>query len=114
MAAAVGIRSGYTSADLRWFARRSGDADQVRRLLALALILDGGSRSEAAKVAGVTPADRARLGASVQRERPWWFGDPQGARASLNPERRATRSACRSSRGRADPGGTWRRALAAC
>jgi len=54
MAAAVGIRSGYTSADLRWFARRSGDADQVRRLLALALILDGGSRSEAAKVAGVT------------------------------------------------------------
>ncbi len=54
MAAAIGVRSDYTSADLRWFARRSGDPDQVRRLLALALILDGGSRGEAAKVAGVT------------------------------------------------------------
>lgn len=54
MAAAIGVRSDYTSADLRQFARRSGDADQVRRLLAVALILDGGSRSDAAKVAGVT------------------------------------------------------------
>lgn len=54
MAAAIGVRSDYTSADLRRFARRSGDPDQVRRLLALALILDGGSRGEAAKVAGVT------------------------------------------------------------
>ncbi len=54
MAAAIGVRSDYTSSDLRRFARRSGDPDQVRRLLALALILDGGSRSEAAKVAGVT------------------------------------------------------------
>lgn len=51
MAAAVGVRSGYKSADLRW---RSGDADQVRRLLAIAVILDGGSRSEAANFAGVT------------------------------------------------------------
>jgi len=54
MAAAIGVRSDYTSTDLRRLARRSGDADQVRRLLAVALILDGGSRSEAAKVAGVT------------------------------------------------------------
>jgi transposase len=54
MAAAIGVRSDYTSTDLRRFARRCGDADQVRRLLAVALILDGGSRSEAAKVAGVT------------------------------------------------------------
>lgn len=54
MAAAIKIRTGYTSADLRRFARRCGDADQVRRLLAVALILDGGRRSEAANVAGVT------------------------------------------------------------
>jgi transposase len=54
MAAAIGVRSDYTSADLRQLARRSGDADQVRRLLAVALILDGGSRSDVAKVAGVT------------------------------------------------------------
>lgn len=54
MAAAIGVRTDYTSADLRGFARRCGDGDQVRRLLAVALILDGGSRSDAAKFAGVT------------------------------------------------------------
>jgi len=54
MATAVGVRSDYTSADLRRLSRRCDDADQVRRLMALAVILDGGSRSEAAKVAGVT------------------------------------------------------------
>lgn len=54
MAAAIAVRSDYTSADLRRFARRSGDPDQVRRLLAVALILDGGSRSEAARIAGVS------------------------------------------------------------
>jgi transposase len=54
MAAAIRVRTDYTSADLRGFSRRCGDADQVRRLLAIAVILDGGSRSDAAKVAGVT------------------------------------------------------------
>lgn len=54
MAAAIGVRTDQTSEDLRRFARRCSDPDQVRRLLAIALILDGGSRSDAAKVAGVT------------------------------------------------------------
>jgi transposase len=54
MAAAIEVRTDCSSADLRGFARRCSDADQVRRLLAVALILDGGSRSEAAKIAGVT------------------------------------------------------------
>lgn len=52
MAAAIGIRTDHTSEDLRWFARRCGDPDQVRRLLAIALILDGGSRSDAASLLG--------------------------------------------------------------
>lgn len=46
MAAAIGVRGDYSAADLRRLARRCGDAEQVRRLLALASILDGGSRSE--------------------------------------------------------------------
>jgi len=54
MAAAIKVRTDHTSTDLRRFSRRCEDADQVRRLLAVALILDGGSRSEAAKIAGVT------------------------------------------------------------
>jgi transposase len=54
MAAAIVVRADQTPEDLRRFARRCGDPDQVRRLLAMALILDGRSRSDAAKVAGVT------------------------------------------------------------
>ena len=54
MAGAIGLCGDYTGADLRRLARRCGDADQVRRLLALAVILNGGSRSEAAQVGGVT------------------------------------------------------------
>ena len=54
MATAIEVRTDYTSEDLLQFSRRVSDAAQVRRLLAVALILDGGSRSEAAKVAGVT------------------------------------------------------------
>jgi transposase len=54
MAAAIWVRTDHTSEDSRRFARRCGDPDQVRRVLAMALILDGGSRSDAAKFAGVT------------------------------------------------------------
>jgi transposase len=39
---------------LRRLARESEDADQVRRLLALALIYEGGSRTQAAEAGGVT------------------------------------------------------------
>ena len=54
MSAAIGVRSDCNSEDLHRFARHCGDADQVRRVLAIALILDGGSRSDAARMAGVT------------------------------------------------------------
>jgi transposase len=53
MRAGVQIRTDYSAGDLRRIARQSGDADQTRRLLALAVILDGGSRSEAARTGGV-------------------------------------------------------------
>jgi hypothetical protein len=45
MAAAIVLRDDYESAQLRELARQSEDADQVRRLRALALVYDGGSRS---------------------------------------------------------------------
>ena len=53
MAAAVQVRKDYSSDDLRRLARASDDADQTRRLLALAVILDGGSRGDAARPGGV-------------------------------------------------------------
>jgi transposase len=53
MAAAIALRSDFTGPDLRHLARRTQDARQARRLLALAAIYDGGSRSEAARIGDV-------------------------------------------------------------
>ena len=53
MAAAVGLRCDLSGEDVRRVARGSRDAKQVRRLLAVAVILDGGTRTEAARVGGV-------------------------------------------------------------
>ena len=48
------LRDDVDAAQLRLCARQSDDADQVRRLLALAAIYDGASRAEAAEIGGVT------------------------------------------------------------
>jgi transposase len=54
MAAPVRLRTDFDSDTLRRLARASRDADQTRRLLSLAVIYDGGSRSDAARFASVT------------------------------------------------------------
>lgn len=46
-------RTDYTSAELRALSVKCTDGAQVRRLLAVALVLDGRSRSEAASVNGL-------------------------------------------------------------
>ena len=53
MGTALNIRQDYTADDLRQLARRSRDADWSRRLLALSVIYEGGSRSQAASMGGV-------------------------------------------------------------
>jgi transposase len=54
MGTALGItRMDHTSAELRALSGKCPDSAQVRRLLALALVLDGRPRSEAAAVAGM-------------------------------------------------------------
>lgn len=50
----IPLRGDYDACVLRSCARRSDDADQVRRLLALASVYDGASRTEAARIGGVT------------------------------------------------------------
>jgi putative transposase len=54
MPPATALREDFDARRLRRLARRSGNADQVRRLLALALIYDGSSRTDAAAAGGVT------------------------------------------------------------
>ena len=53
MALAVRLREDYDARHLRALAKASRDANQTRRLLALAAIYDGGSRGEAARIGGV-------------------------------------------------------------
>ena len=53
MSAAIALRDDYDAVVLRELAKRSEDAAQVRRLLALAVVYDGGLRSDGAEAGGV-------------------------------------------------------------
>src|SRR5215472_10046804 len=53
MSAAIALREDYDAGLVRELAKRSDDADQVRRLLALAAVYDGGLRSDGAEAGGV-------------------------------------------------------------
>ncbi|WP_080666038.1 helix-turn-helix domain-containing protein [Sinorhizobium medicae] len=54
MGSAISLRTDFDGARLRLLARQAKDANQARRLLALASIYDGGSRSDAARLGSVT------------------------------------------------------------
>lgn len=54
MAAAIKLREDFEGSQLRALAKRSQYSGQSRRLLALAVVYDGGKRSDAAQFAGVT------------------------------------------------------------
>jgi transposase len=87
----VRLREDYDARQLRALAKASRDANQTRRLLALAAIYDGGSRREAAKIGGV----------GVQTVRDWVLafnaagpeglidGKAPGNQPLLNAEQRA-------------------------
>jgi transposase len=51
---ALALRADFDAAGLRLAARRSKNAGQARRLLALAAVYDGATRTEAARIGGVT------------------------------------------------------------
>src|SRR6516225_6563931 len=53
MSAPIPLRQDFDASELRGLARRSKDGPQARRLLALAAIYDGATRTEAAKIGGV-------------------------------------------------------------
>ena len=53
MAAAIALRDDFDGFALRRVSKQTKDAAQARRLLALAAIYDGGSRTDAARIGGV-------------------------------------------------------------
>lgn len=54
MGSAISLREDFDGTQLRRLARQTKDAAQARRLLALAVIYDGGPRSDAARLGNVT------------------------------------------------------------
>jgi transposase len=53
MSVPIPLRGDFNAAQLRRLAKKTKDGPQARRLLALAVIYDGGTRSEAAELGGV-------------------------------------------------------------
>ena len=107
---AITLRLDFTASALRSLARRSKEAVQARRLLSLAVIYDGGRRSEAARLGNVT--------LQIVRDRVVRFNTegPDGLRDRTAPgaaaERSASRCASGDHRARPDTGHSWRGALA--
>jgi putative transposase len=64
MSAAIGVRDDFEADELRLLAGRVKDANQARRLLALAAVYDGMDREEAARIGGM---DRQTLRDWVHR-----------------------------------------------
>ena len=54
MAIPISLRGDFKASQLRALARKTKDGPQARRLLVLAAIYDGATRTEAAKIGGVT------------------------------------------------------------
>jgi len=92
MSTAIRItRLDRTASELRGFARKCGDGAQVRRALAIALVLDGRSRAEAAEQNGM---DRQTLSDWVHRYNAAGIEglkscQPPGAAALLNEAQKA-------------------------
>ena len=53
MGHAIPVRTDYTAGEVRRFAQRAKHAAQARRLLAIAAVLDGAWREEAARIGGM-------------------------------------------------------------
>src|SRR5260370_38312797 len=53
MGQAIAVRTDFTAGEVRRFAQRVKNAAQARRLLAIAAVLDGASREDAAKIGGM-------------------------------------------------------------
>lgn len=53
MGQAIAVRTDFTAGEVRRLAKRAKDVAQARRLLAIAAVLDGASREDAAKIGGM-------------------------------------------------------------
>ena len=90
MSAAVRLRDDYDARRLRVLAKEAQDANQTRRLLALAAIYDGSSRDAAAEIGGVGRQTVRDWVLAFNAEGPPGLTDGRapGKEPLLNPEQR--------------------------
>src|SRR3712207_1724367 len=90
MASPIALRQDFDGPGLRRLAKQSKDAAQARRLLALAAIYDGGSRTDAARIGGVTLQIVRDWVLRVNKQGPEGLinGRAPGNRPKLNEEQR--------------------------
>jgi hypothetical protein len=113
MAVPIALREDFDALGLRRLAKATKDAAQARRLLALAEIYDGDSRTAAARIGGVTLQVVRDWVLRFNRRGPDGLinGKAPGNRPKLNDEQRC--AAGQHGGAWADPGHPWRGALAA-
>src|ERR1700747_3204449 len=78
MSAPTPLRQDFDASQLRGLARKTKDGPQARRLLALAAIYDGATRTEAAKIGGVglqSPNATSPDAANPRRVITIWLGE---------------------------------------
>ena len=68
MPAAVRLRTDFSASELRRLAATTKNANQSRRLLSLAAVLDGMNRTEAAAIGEPGPAGKQRAPAAARAE----------------------------------------------
>ena len=94
MSAPIPLRRDFGASHLRGLARKTKDGPQARRLLALAAIYDGATRTEAAKIGGV----------GLQIIRDWVLHFNDGAlTVSRTASRRVNRQSSTTSSARPSP-----------
>src|SRR5260221_5850492 len=77
MSAPTPLRQDFDASQVRGLARKTKDGPQARRLLALAAIYDGATRTEAAKIGGVARQLRRGPALCFNRPRPYRLPDGQ-------------------------------------
>lgn len=82
----ISLRADYDAAQLRTVARKTKDGPQARRLLALAAIYEGATRTQAARIGGVTLQIVRDWVMKFNGSGPDGLIEPQGARATLKAE----------------------------
>jgi len=110
---AIPLRGDFDATSVGIAARGAKNAGQARRLLALAAIYDGSSRTEAATIGGVTLQIVRDWVLKFNAQGPTGLIDrkPPGQPARLNAERRAALASMIESG--PIPGGSWGGAVAA-